>query len=559
MNGPDDPNRFVLMSQAIAEAEAANNPRSIVILPPDQGDQPTPSDEEDSDIDELIEVAGEVELDCGDESSVDNETVSEESHQFSKSKTLPAFQDAGDLRPDINEDSPFKIWSLIFDNEIFQLICDQSLLYAHRDKNDLSFRLDLDEIYKFLGILILSGYHTLPSERHYWSTQKDLGVPIVSDSMTRNRFQKIKSFIHLADNQSLTPGNKLAKVQPMYDLMNRNLLKFGIFHQELSIDESIVPYYGKHGCKMYMKAKPIRFGFKLWTLCGANGYPYQFQIYAGKSAANPQMPLGFRIVNEMISVVASKSDVKNHEFYFDNFFTSYRLMSELSERNVKATGTIRENRLGGALTDLVSTKDLRKRERGDFDYTCDGKVHVSKWHDNSIVHVASTHLSHEPLKDARRWGKRGLNAVPQPFSVHKYNQGMGGVDLFDRLLSSYRPIIRSKKWWWPLFSHCLNASIIAAWLVHSSNTDGEKKSHLDFRRQIALTLLKSVPRPSTRNGRNVPLPDDVRFDGENHAPVSTKQGRCVVCRRNTRLRCGKCDVRLHHDKGIGCFAAYHAK
>ena len=124
------------MSQAIAEAEAANNPRSIVILPPDHGDQSTPSDEEDSDMDELFEVAGEVELDCDDDSSVDNEPISEESHsqhQFSRSKTLPAFQDAEDLRPDVNEYSPFKIGSLIFDNEIIQLICDQSLLYAHRD------------------------------------------------------------------------------------------------------------------------------------------------------------------------------------------------------------------------------------------------------------------------------------------------------------------------------------------------------------------------------------------------------------------------------------------
>ena len=196
--------------------------------------------------------------------------------------------------------------------------------------------------------------------------------------MTRNRFQKIKSFIHLADNQSLTPGNKLAKVQAMYDLMNRNLLKFGIFHQELSIDESIVPYYGKHGCKMYLKAKPIRFGFKVWTLCGANGYPYQFQIYAGKSAANPQMPLGLRMVNGMISVIASKSDLKNHEFYFDNFFTSYRLMSELSQQQVKATGTIRENRIGRVTKDvLISTKDLKKKA-GSFDYACDGKVHVAK-------------------------------------------------------------------------------------------------------------------------------------------------------------------------------------
>ncbi|KAG8234996.1 hypothetical protein J437_LFUL013876 [Ladona fulva] len=44
----------------------------------------------------------------------------------------------------------------------------------------------------FLGILIFSGYHTLPSERDYWSDQEDLGVPLVRDAMSRNTYLEIK-------------------------------------------------------------------------------------------------------------------------------------------------------------------------------------------------------------------------------------------------------------------------------------------------------------------------------------------------------------------------------
>ena len=41
---------------------------------------------------------------------------------------------------------------------------------------------------------------------------------------------------------------------------------------ELSVDESIIPYYGRHGAKQFIKGKPIRFGFKLWVLAKPKGY-----------------------------------------------------------------------------------------------------------------------------------------------------------------------------------------------------------------------------------------------------------------------------------------------
>ena len=58
----------------------------------------------------------------------------------------------------------------------------------------------------------------------------------------------------------------MAKVEPLYDLLNKKIQQFGIAHEELSIDESMVLYYGHHSCKQYIRAKPIRFGYKLWEL-----------------------------------------------------------------------------------------------------------------------------------------------------------------------------------------------------------------------------------------------------------------------------------------------------
>lgn len=151
--------------------------------------------------------------------------------------------------------------------------------------------------------------------------------------MSRNRFQEIKTYLHLADNLDIEKGNIVAKVQPLYNMVNEKLKQFGIFHEHLSIDESMVPYRGRHGCKMYIKAKPIRFGFKLWSLCSSNGYPYHMNIYTGKSADSTE-PLGSKVVNGFIDIVRQNSDVTKH-YFFDNFFTSYDLILKLSGQNVK--------------------------------------------------------------------------------------------------------------------------------------------------------------------------------------------------------------------------------
>ena len=89
---------------------------------------------------------------------------------------------------------------------------------------------------------------------------------------------------------------------------------------------------------------------------------------------------------------------------------------------------------------------MKKCERvRDIDYCCDGQVYVCKWNDNSIVTIASNHETHIPLHDANRLVNNASNTkVKQPHLIRKYNEGMGGVDLMDRLLATYRPVSEAK-------------------------------------------------------------------------------------------------------------------
>jgi len=81
-----------------------------------------------------------------------------------------------------------------------------------------------------------------------------------------------------------------------------------VFQENLSIDESMVPYYGRQSCKMFIRGKPICFGYKLWVIAGKDGYPYHVKIYTGRDEVCSASPLGTRVVEHMIAVVESHSD-----------------------------------------------------------------------------------------------------------------------------------------------------------------------------------------------------------------------------------------------------------
>ena len=48
-----------------------------------------------------------------------------------------------------------------------------------------------------------------------------------------------------------------------------------------------------------------------------------------------------------------------------------------------------------------------------------------------------------------------------------------GVDRMDQNILAYRITIRSRKWWWPLFSYLLQVAMQNAWLVYRM-TDAAK-------------------------------------------------------------------------------------
>ena len=140
-----------------------------------------------------------------------NKTAKIKEHLPKWKKVEPAFtsspvsEEKRKIEEIINEiggKTPYEIFSLYFDSEVLSQIVAFSNKYA-QDNNRHAFHLTDTDLKKFIGIMILSGYHTLPSMKLYWSKDEDKGLPVVRKCMSRNKFMAIKQTIHLSDNSQL--------------------------------------------------------------------------------------------------------------------------------------------------------------------------------------------------------------------------------------------------------------------------------------------------------------------------------------------------------------------
>ena len=101
-------------------------------------------------------------------------------------------------------------------------------------------------------------------------------MPIVFQAMSRSRFRDIKRYLHLANNELLVQetSDRLFKVRPLYDLVNKSVNQIPPWHRDFSIDEQMIPYCGRHSAKQTNREKTVRFGYKNFCLTSADGYPY---------------------------------------------------------------------------------------------------------------------------------------------------------------------------------------------------------------------------------------------------------------------------------------------
>ena len=194
-------------------------------------------------------------------------------------------------------------------------------------------------------------------------------------------------------------------------------------------------------------------------LAGDDGCQYHVEPYQGKSEVRDGTPLGAKVVDHLVKCL---DHPEQRYLYFDNLSWSLPLLEDLRQRNIKATGTVRNNRLQNC--QLRDTKAIEKTDRGTYQTVSTRNLCVSRYHDNKVVTIAPNVLSSEPPKNVLRRvkGQKENIHVSQPAMIDDHNGHMGGVDIFDGYLANLRPCIGGKKWYWMPMINCVRLLQVAA-------------------------------------------------------------------------------------------------
>lgn len=219
--------------------------------------------------------------------------------------------------------------------------------------------------------------------------------------MRRDRFLTIWRSLHCADNNLLDPNDKYYKLRPLSDLLRQKFLKWFIPEKDMSYDESMVKYFGRHSCKQFIRGKPIRFGYKVWSLNTKSGYLVNFSLYQGKDKREKEQyqTVFGKSTAPLLMLLDDLPEEKKklrYNVFTDNLFTSFHLKTT----GYYSTGTIRDNRIPKNCPILSKKKDFDS----SLDKT-DG-ILLTRWLDNNVLTAASTKYGVAPLGNVKRYSSK---------------------------------------------------------------------------------------------------------------------------------------------------------
>ncbi|XP_062141848.1 piggyBac transposable element-derived protein 1-like [Drosophila sulfurigaster albostrigata] len=421
-------------------------------------------------------------------------------------------------------ETPFEIFFYFFDGEIMKLIVEDTMRAALTDNISNNFKITIDDIHHYIGILIYMSIYRYPNLRSYWG-QNAFGP--IQNCMTRHRFETIKKYLSLCDE-----SQRIKKGQPGYDPLFRTRKLVDYLNQRfdsvpkqarLCVDEQMCSTKMKHHLRQYMPNKPHKWGIKLFVLCDSFGYAYRFEVYsgAGDNVILPGHPDLGASANIVVRLTQSVQSFKNHIIYFDNFYTSLPLMVYLRAKGIYSLGTIRANRIPNCK--LPNEGTINKLPRGSMiEYVgCSYGIELTNvlWKDSKAVRFLSSYVGVKPF--ARKDPRQGTSKIPRfdrkskkyveidcPQIVKEYNAHMGGVDLMDGLMGRYHIRAKTRDAATRIFYHLIDMAVTNSYILYrriqmANEANKEKMLELpDFREAVAAGMVtykcKNLPgRPST--------------------------------------------------------------
>lgn len=329
----------------------------------------------------------------------------------------------------------------------------------------------------------------------------------------------------------------------------------------VSIDEMLRKFKGRSAQTYRMKRKPDKEGYKFFCLCGSSGFVYSF-FPDGRLVKNTIL----QCVTKLVDSLPRKAQVKYH-LAMDNYFTQPAVIEMCRSKYVGVIGTARRQR-------NWPPREYKRIDDKRFNtaYLMEDKRNflMMRWVDNDVVDMVTTiHDGYSTVLKLRKrprenplnrhnvrqvWGDNWGANIDIPEMVDNYNCWMGGVDKAYQLISYYKPRLRCRRTWLPLFLHCMDICVLNSYIIskHKNVASTHKRFVMDWIKALntradihdkqatrkALAVLLSPPTyrdPAKRirmSHKKPKLPDyRLQGDPQSHLLVSSAtRGGCIYCK-----------------------------
>ncbi|KAK6168810.1 hypothetical protein SNE40_019986 [Patella caerulea] len=449
-----------------SDIERASDDESAFELNSD--DSVSESASSDCDLDGLardVDVAIDLEHDDSDEYDDDGEAPNEnavpvKNCEWTKKLTeLPdvsfVFEHLVGVNKDIEGVEHFEavnLFQLLFTDYILRDIVVETNRYAKQCQEGRHIQKDwtnisVPELKTWLGLVIATGIVQKKGRiASYWSKHWLTQTPGFNQTMTSKRFLQILSCIHFVDNSSTTvnKSDKFWKIRTLLDYVVKRFQLVYNPEREIAVDETMLKFKGRLGIKQYIKNKPIKWGIKLFTLAeSSSGYVLNIIPYAGKRE-DTQLSKTAQIVVDVCQPFLNKG----HYLFMDNYYTSIELIEYLSQVKTLSCGTVNSNRK--RLPSDMKNSATKKLKKGESLKRISNNVLAVSWKDTRVVNLLTNIPGNlDDVDIQRRDKKQGGKEVTisKPRAIITYNSYMGGVDLSDQRVATYRRHMKSLTWY----------------------------------------------------------------------------------------------------------------
>lgn len=429
--------------------------------------------------------------------------------------------------------SPEEAFKLFISPSLVQKIVEYTNNEAREHTHSWK-KTNIEELYKFFGLLLLSGalHENKTRVADLWSATE--GRPIFNDTMARNRFTELLRYLRFDCRSERNSQDKFAPLRQVFEEIVTKFRANYSSGSELTVDEQLVSFRGRCPFKMFIPSKPGRYGIKLWALCDSKTYYcLNLQPYVGRVGDVPERGQGQRVVLQLTDFLTGSG----RHIYMDNFFTSLSLARSLLGRQITMTGTIRRNKT--ELPNEMMPDATREQFTSIFGFQ--DKVTIVSYvpkKNKAVILLSTNHHDIDISSEESR----------KPQIILDYNKGKCGVDTLDQLVRNYNCIRKCNRWPLTLFMNLLNiCSYNALVLFLYMHPEYEQRSG-QVRKRFLLQLSKSLI--GCREDATEPARLPLRPINQ---PVP-KQRRCEICprerdRKSTK-RCAYCQKTLCAEHAI---------